>query len=237
MTFYTLLDRRALASTSVLASIVLASGCMSSPTYGTDKTAGVQLLEDVSNIAKPIPERKAPINYAPRPELVRSEGSRNAPLPAPQESVASVDNPDWVESPEERRVRVREEVDARNRGGGQSRTVENGPVASDEVEQIQVAAAANQGRVGESPRFREGTEQAPNTSRREEIKRRLQEQNQGSPNSRKYLSEPPLDYRQPAASAPVGDIGEDEWKKERRVAAEARKKAGKKSWRDYIPGL
>ena len=35
---------------AMLASLTLA-GCMSSPTYGTNKTSGSQLLDDVSNIA------------------------------------------------------------------------------------------------------------------------------------------------------------------------------------------
>ena len=58
-----------------------------------------------------------------------------------------------------------------------------------------------------------------------------------NPTSRRFLSEPPLDYRVPAADAPVGDTGEDEWKKERRLKAASRKASGTKSWRDYIPGF
>ncbi len=71
---------------------------------------------------------------------------------------------------------------------------------------------------------------------REAYKARLAETKQGSETSRKYLSEPPLTYRQPAETAPVGDIGEDEFKKERRAKAAARKK---NSWslRQLIPGM
>ena len=58
----------------------------------------------------------------------------------------------------------------------------------------------------------------------EAFRKKLAEERQGSPTKRKYLSEPPLDYRQAAATAPVGDLGEDELKKERRLKAEARKK-------------
>ena len=50
--------------------------------------------------------------------------------------------------------------------------------------------------------------------------------------TRKYLSEPPLDYRQAAADAPAGELGEDEYKKERRLSAQARKTAAAGSiWR------
>jgi hypothetical protein len=42
---------------------------------------------------------------------------------------------------------------------------------------------------------------------------------QGSPTNRRYLSEPPLDYRQPAETAAKNDVGEDEWKKDKRRKA------------------
>jgi hypothetical protein len=54
-------------------------------------------------------------------------------------------------------------------------------------------------------------------SGREAFKARLQESKQGSPTTRKYLSEPPVAYRQPSASAPVGDPGIDERVKEARI--------------------
>ena len=72
------------------------------------------------------------------------------------------------------------------------------------------------------------------TKTREAYKARLAETKQGSETSRKYLSEPPLVYRAPAATAPSGDIGEDEYKKERRAKAAARE--GSWSWRQLIPG-
>ena len=71
---------------------------------------------------------------------------------------------------------------------------------------------------------------------RAEYKKRRIETKQGSATTRKYLSEPPLAYRQPASSAPTNDIGEDEYKKERRAKAAARKK-GDWSWRQLIPGM
>ena len=55
----------------------------------------------------------------------------------------------------------------------------------------------------------------------------------GSPPNRRYLSEPPLTYRQPEAGAAAGDIGVDEAKK----ARDAKRAAGKSSWRDYVPWL
>ena len=67
---------------------------------GTDKTASEQLLNDVSNIVSVQPKRKDPIDYKPRPDLVRPAPGEQATLPAPQESAAnSTTNPDWPNSP------------------------------------------------------------------------------------------------------------------------------------------
>lgn len=68
---------------------------------------------------------------------------------------------------------------------------------------------------------------------REQYKKRLAETSI-SPTSRKYLSEPPLEYRVPATTAAVGDVGEDEAKKARRLKKAARKGGG---WRDLVPWL
>lgn len=231
-------DRRVLVSTSAIASMLFAAGCMSSPTYGTDKTAGEQLLSDVSNITKLTPDRKERIAYNPRPDLVKPDNARTAALPAPQQSVASADNPDWVESPEERRRRIREENDEA-RDPGALRKAEP-MIRNDEIDAPMATSSAYEKPPMTSQRYRPGTDLVgarTEAARRAEIQRRIKENNQGSPTTRKYLSEPPLDYRQPAADAAVGDVGEDEWKKERRLKAEARKKAGKTSWRDYVPGL
>ncbi|MCO5062950.1 MAG: hypothetical protein M9924_00885 [Rhizobiaceae bacterium] len=226
---------KAILAGSAVASAFLVSGCMSSPTYGTDKTATEQLIDDVSNITKLTPDGKTSITYTPRPDLVKPTGARAAPLPAPQDSVASTSGAAWPESPEQRRARLRAEADERNDPGAFRKNP--GTVASEEIEGGIETTSIDESRVGQSPRYRPGTDIVGQEARRAEFKRRLAENNQGSPTSRKYLSEPPLEYRQPATDAPTDELGEDEWKKERRLKAEARKKAGKTSWRDYIPGF
>src|SRR5690606_32490863 len=49
------------------------SGCMGSPTYGTDKTANEQLIEDLTGVLALGPKRQPQIEYQPRPELVKPE--------------------------------------------------------------------------------------------------------------------------------------------------------------------
>ena len=102
---------RLLLGGSLVAAAALASGCMSSPTYGTDKTANAQLMSDVGGILSFSAKKKAPIDYAPRPELVKPAKGEET-LPAPQDSVATASNPNWPESPEQRLARLRAEADA-----------------------------------------------------------------------------------------------------------------------------
>lgn len=221
--------RHAIASALLAASGLLVSGCMSGPTYGTDKTATEQLVGDVTGILSLAPKDRKQIDYKPRPELVKPAKGEVANLPTPQDGVAVTDNPAWPESPEQKRARLRAEATANVDKPGFRPQIEN---------DMPIATAVAEPR-GTNERFRESGVTpigAPTlTQQRTEIKKRLAEQQQGSPASRRYLSEPPLDYRQPSATAPVGDIGEDEVKKERRMKAAARKAAGGPRWGDLWP--
>ncbi len=188
------------------------SGCVGSPTYGTDKTASQQLFEDVTGVistdALSGKSRESEIAYKPRPELVRPASLEV--LPEPQSEIVASGNSAWPESPEQRRARLRAE------------------------------ATANQ----ENPNYRSpivmgGSFRAPGAEtadatpeQRAELLRRKREANQGSAESRKYLSEPPVTYRRPNETAPADDLGEDEWKKQKRGKAAAGKSS---SWRDLLP--
>jgi hypothetical protein len=216
----------------LVASSLMLGGCMGSPTYGTDKTSTAQLASDLTGILSIAPKPRDPIDYKPRPELVKPApgAAANAALPAPQESVAAASNPAWPESPEARRARIRAEATAN----------QNNPNYEPPIIQDVAVASANSTPGAGMPE--KGNDSGSNqsirrpefTNTREAYKARLAETKQGSETSRKYLSEPPLVYRAPAATAPSGDIGEDEYKKERRAKAAARK--GSWSWRQLIPG-
>lgn len=210
----------------VLFASALAAGCMGSPTYGTDKTASEQLLNDVTGMVQLGPKDKPQIDYKPRPELVKPAAVTG--LPAPQESVASVENSAWPESPEQRRARIRADATA-----NQDNPNYRPEVISDVAPR---KATVTFGRENEIPQ--NGTEPGARVQRAE-FNRRLTEQRQGDPTSRKYLSEPPLAYRAPSATAPTDDIGEDEAKKERRAKAAARKQdpEGNRGLRGLLPWL
>jgi hypothetical protein len=208
---------------ALVAAAGLTSGCMNSPTYGTDKTANSQLMSDLGGILSFSAKRKQAIEYAPRPELVKPAKGDEA-LPPPQESIAA-NNPNWPESPEQRLARVRADADA---------NVDNPNYSSPIIPDMTTAKTG----INHSGPYRAEENGIRDVSKvaaeRAEYERRLKENRQGNSTTRKYLSEPPVEYRQASADAPVGELGEDEFKKERRLKREARKKKGF-TWGDLNP--
>lgn len=170
------------------------SGCVS-PTYGTEKTANAHLMDGIgSMVSIAPPKKKSEVTYVPRPALV--EPPEGAALPLPQQSVASKENPQWLESPEETRKRLIEEADSGNTRFNGSPLAKN-PTSKEQFEKFR-QARANQ---------------------------------KGAYEGRRYLSDPPPEYRLPAESAPADDLGESEFQKEKRRKAAARKaKSGFRIW-------
>lgn len=201
----------------------LVSGCMSSPTYGTGKASSAQLMEDVTGILSLGPKDRPQIDYKPRPELVKPgkpdpnavAAGAGVPLPAPQESVKTASNGAWPESPEQTRARLRAEATA-----NENNPDYDSPIQAD-VESTKSKGVTSLARLNDRGNF----EEMPDPDKqREEFKKRLAETGQGSPTTRRFLSEPPLVYREASATAPVGDVGEPEWKKDRRSKRAAKKK-------------
>ncbi|WP_208648396.1 hypothetical protein [Mesorhizobium hawassense] len=215
---------RALVLAPLVVSAIALSGCMSSPTYGTDKTAAAQLFDDVSGAASITPKHRDPIDYKPRPDLVKPGPGQKETLPPPQQSIETA-SADWPESPEARRARIRADATAhQNDPNYQPETVED--VQTDPVA---VKKAMADSGSSHPPRW---SPDDSSVTRRNEIQRRLADQKQGDPTTRKYLSEPPLAYRQPSDAAPQNELGEDEYKKERRLKAQAEGKKG--GWFDWL---
>lgn len=203
---------------ALIAASLTLSGCLG-PTYGTDKTATAQLFDDLGNIASLGSSNKAEeITYNPRPAIVKPVDT--ASLPTPQQNVVE-NNPAWVESPEETRARLVAEADA---GGYTYRS----PLARTTS---RPTSPPTTGREGDN------TPSIGTAATREQQSRAFREAlkiKQGAySDRRRYLSDPPLTYRQPAETAPIGDLGEPEKTKERRRLAEAKKEGTggfKPSW-------
>ncbi|WP_275789205.1 hypothetical protein [Pararhizobium gei] len=191
----------------VVAASLALSGCIGGPTYGTDKTAGEHLMDDLgSTVAIGEGKPKSTVKYQPRPGLVLPPSTESAQLVQPQQNLATKENPQWVESPEETRQRLRDEADANaDRPGYVS------PLAK---------ASAN----GRRLTAKEQTE-----AYREA--RRLQ---MGAySDKRRTLSDPPLEYRKMPEEA-VADLGEPEQQKARRRKKEAAVAGSGKKWWDIF---
>ncbi|MCT7373868.1 hypothetical protein [Chelativorans salis] len=219
---------KAIGAALAVSAIVL-SAC-SGTTYGTGTTSEEQLVQDLTGVLSLAPKKKAPIDYSPRPGIVKPPSTEV--LPPPQESLASAGNPAWPESPEQRLARVRAEATAN----------QDNPLYRPNIVQ-DVDNGASTGAGGTGIRFSESGMVKPEilergartrNEQRLEVQRRQQMAKQGSPTTRRYLSDPPTELRQPAPTAPTDQLGEDEWKKER-----AAKKAGAETGglRRLIPWL
>ena len=206
-----------------LAALFSLGGCMSSPTYGTGKTANAQLMEDMSSAFSIKPKAPTGIKYEPRPEVLKSTAV--AGLPEPQEPVTKQAGV-WPESPEEKRARLRKEATE-----GQNDPNFEPTIYDDTVTRGKSAFDSS------NPNSADRDARKWNPTDRNAIREAKKINAAGSPTTRKHLSEPPLDYRKRTDTAAYGDLGEDEAKKERRIRAEARKKKGKKGLKDYIPWL
>jgi hypothetical protein len=204
--------RVAMTAAGVLAVTVSLSGCMGSPTYGTDKTAMEQLGDDLGAavaLGGSRDEEKAKIRYNPRPALVVAGQGDASNLPAPQQSMASRENnPNWVESPEETRARLRQEAEDNQRNQNYRSPLLSG--------------RGQAGQMTESERW-EAFRQARQNAETTDVTAR-----------RRSLVEPPAQYRAVDAAA-LTDLGEPETKKEarRKQEAEAASKGGSAWWKPF----
>lgn len=185
------------------------ASCMSSPTYGTDKTAAEQLMDDLGDAVSVIPpKRDKNIAYKPRPDLVVPDEGKLA-LAAPQESLANRENnPNWVESPEEMRQRLRKE-------------------ASENEDYVRSSSLARQ----------EETKRKLNVDQQRQAYRENRKAQAGVSTSRRYLTDPPVEYREVSDPSVLSDLGESEKVKEKRrkkEAESAEKGSKKKQWWDPL---
>jgi len=222
---------RAILAAPLLVSGLLVSGCMSSPTYGTGVTANEQLATDVSSMFSFKPKRAHASDYTPRPELVKPT-SKTTELPPPQESIVTAEASQWPESPEQRRARIRADATENRDKQGWEPEVANDMVPEQQSSTAKLGSSNRHSDSGVS-RGGEGEDQKKKSA---EFQKSLAATKQGNPTVRRTLTEPPLQYRQPSATAAADDLGEDEFKKERRLKRQARQ-AGGSSWRDLVPWL
>jgi hypothetical protein len=198
--------RVCMGAAGMLAAALTLSGCMG-PTYGTDKTAMEQLGDDLGSSVAITPksqDAKSSLKYNPRPTLVVANKQQGDALPAPQTSLANRENnPNWVESPEETRKRLRIEADQNG----------NNPNYRSPL----LAGKGQGGQLTETQKW--------------EAFRKAKEENETVNVSapRRSLSEPPTAYRA-ADAAVLQDLGEPETQKEKERKKQAEAASKSSSW-------
>jgi hypothetical protein len=181
------------------------SGCMSSPTYGTGKTANEQLFDDISDIASisAVQPKDKGVSYPNRPGLVVPPAKDRDALTQPEQSLASKDNPQWLESPEDTRKRLVDEAEANKSNPNYRSPLARADSSRTQMSQAQQTAAYRAAR---------------------------QDQDGTYIDQRRYLVDPPQQYRQVSDPAALNDLGTPESKKEKKRKKDAEAAQGKTTW-------
>lgn len=186
------------------------TGCVGGTTYGTGVSQEEQTLKDMYTMFN-LKTEKPKIDYSARPDLIVPQNKQALVEPVDIETTTS--NPEWPETPEERIARVRAaagEVDART-----------GEVSVEERLRRKEGIAIETGYTekkfipGRTDRDGNPTIYGGEASQatRQEVLQRKAELGGAIGANRKYLTEPPVQYRVPVSSAPAGvDAYSDEEK-------------------------
>jgi hypothetical protein len=194
--------------TVVMAAGSMTAGC-TSPTYGTGTTAMSQLADDIGqsvSLAPKEPKNKG-VKYQPRPTLVMPSQAETAALVEPQQTVASKDNPQWVESPEETRARLVKEAD----DNSDSSTYVS-PLAKNGIEGGRRTTAEQTKAYREARALQKGAYLG----------------------ERRFISDPPTEYRQVDDPAKLEDLGEPELKKAKQRKKDAAIAGTGKKWWNFL---
>lgn len=191
---------------AALGTVTLALSACQSPTYGTGKSSMEQLVDDVGSSVALVGDPPPKVKYAPRPGLVVPPNPRSAQLAQPQQSVADRNaNSAWLESPEETRDRLRAEADANADNPNYRSPLHAGNGTHGQLTETQKWEA-----------FRKAKQEA-------------QGGNVVGTQQRRFLTDPPVEYRM-AAPEELADLGEPESKKERQRKKNAAQAGSGSSW-------
>jgi len=197
---------RVAGSLIVLMSAAISVSSCIGPRYGTDKTSGEQLIDDIGDAASLAPARRPQaLAYQPRGTLVKPADATT--LVAPEENLVSKDNPQWLESPEQARARLKKAADD---------NADNGNYRSP------LAVSVTEGKVLSPEQQRKAYREA----------RAIQDGRYSD--KRRFMSDPPLEYRKVDDPAKLQNLGESERAKESRRKKEAEiAGTGRKWWQVF----
>lgn len=197
---------RVAGSFVVLAAAAISVSSCIGPKYGTDKTSGEQLIDDLGDAASLAPARKPQgLVYQPRGTLVKP--SDDKVLVEPARNLASKDNPQWLESPEQARNRLKKEADDNANTGSYRSPLAVSVTEGKALSPEQQRAAYRDARAIQDGRYSD---------------------------RRRFMSDPPLDYRKVDDPAKLQNLGESERAKDARRKKEAEiAGTGRKWWQVF----
>lgn len=212
---------RSLLAAPVAAVLGLALAACSQTTYGTGKSPGAQTLEDIAGIAAlGGPSDKEPIDYRARPKIVAPPPG--SPLPAPGSEPDPAVAANWPKDPDVEAKKFKAEVAARNAEADrpfgkydpkfalpkqQTASREPSPTLVN-MDPSKAASEAAHMTADEAAKAKKLFADARGNIAVDE---------NGKP-IRRYLTDPPSDYREPDPTAPV--------EVDNKPAANTKKKAG-----------
>lgn len=180
----------ALPAVAVLAG--LAAAC-SGTTYGTGVSPEQQTVSDLMGIASLGASKTPPIDYRPRGNIVAPPNTTSLPTPGSGPSVAAVEqDPNWPKDPD---VEERERKEAKAASFGKPSPNFILPAGQTSIGNAQLA-----NNTYDAQRRAEGKQAWDELHK---AKRGSVDAN-GNP-VRKYLTEPPVAYREPDPNAPMSD--------------------------------
>jgi len=195
-------------SISALAGLLLASatlsGCVGGTTYGTGVAQEKATVEDLANILALRKKPKTRIDYEPRPDLVIPEDKQ---LVEPTQAAVG-DEQSWPETPEERIARVKEEAES-VRGN----IIEEQRFARSQKRFQSVDPNAEPGAQGVPNKTCDPSGVSMRRCTPSEISKAVRAERKEiaavgkTGHQRRYLSEPPIEYRTYSNDAPIGDQG------------------------------
>ncbi len=174
---------------------ILLAAC-SGTTYGTGRDPNLQTLEDLAGIAA-LGTKKETIEYANRAPVVEPPATGALPAPGSTPKIAATD---WPDDPDERRARITSEIAAQEAEvgpGGRARFNPNFrlPRGTTTPNQVSNVSASEAARV--TPEEAEAARKAFAAARANGTF-----DADGNP-VRRYLTDPPNEYRLPDPEAPV----------------------------------
>ena len=188
------------------ASLVILAGCTGSgTTYGTGSSHEEDTLKGIVNMLAISPDDQKKIDYSARPDLVMPANPQALPAPA-QENAA---DENWPVSPEQRIAAVRDAAP-----DGDWRGSEDIPLEYQLSEKEGINNSAGLYRQSRA-HTRSGSDQfiklirddANGVGESAEARKRREELAYSTGVKRKFLTEPPVEYRTPSATAEAGDTG------------------------------